>query len=429
MLNVNNKMYLNKRFTAVDVEFNTMREIVLAHILAHSYQIADTHIEDIEFDDVLYISDKHIENRTLLLESNDFREAGVTMARQNFPKRVRTCHAYEFNELSEDLLPYREGINLIVIGYINTIPEHIFENIKNFFGSTMNIVIFGDPLVDAPENNSYFMPYLSNASVTIKLEYDSYRKSDKKKINNTLIKLRKDVTSLVDITNSNHVNVKTTSVIDVDSIIDYINNFNNLVVLPKRFYAIVNSRIFQSATQRSNLNFEVGDQFILKHTWTFKQDGKNYVVPPLVLIRLMNIKGELNISGHRCIVCDVSVKDPNTDNPPMLVMDAVIDYTDYLFSFDQSQHPDNMEDYNDIVANINRFNSIIHDSSVAKVMFCNCVTSDMAKYYDSKYTLAYIETIERDGYYSSDFNWYKIFCNTLDGIDIVVTDEFTDVTY
>lgn len=425
MLNINNKMYLNKRFTAVDVEFNTMPEIVLAHILAHAYSIADTHIEDIEFDDVLYIADTHIQNGTLLLESNDFREAGVTIQRSNFPKRVRCCHAFEFNELNEDILPYREGVNLVVIGYINTIPEHIFTNIQNFFGSSVNYVVFGDPIIDAPEHNSYFMRYLTNSSVSIRLDYDSYRKSDKKKINNTLFKLRRDVTDTSDITASNHVSITSSSSISIPDIANFLNSRENLVVVPKRLYPKIQSMLYQYITSRSLLDLQPGDVYLLKNTWTCKQGNIRYVVPPLTTVRIMKIYNQVFIQNHRCFVCDVSLEDPNGQF--VLMNNVVIDFTDYLFDFDARQHPENLEDYDDIVRNINQFNTTIHDSSVMKIMFSGCITSDMIKYYPSKATRAYIETIGRDAYYTTDFNWYKIFCNTTELMDIVFTQEFIEI--
>lgn len=425
MLNINNKMYLNKRFTAVDVDFNTMPEIVLAHILAHAYCIADTHIEDIEFDDVLFISDTYISNNTLLLESNDFKEAGVTIQRSNFPKRVKCCHAHEFNELNDDLMTYKDGFNLIVIGYINTIPEHIFTNIQNFFGSHINYVVFGDPIIDAPEHNSYFMRYLTNSSVSIRLDYDLYRKSDKKKINNTLFKLRRDVTDTTDITTSNNVSVTSTSTINISDIVDFLNSKYNLVVVPKRLHPKINSLVYQFITSRSSLDLQPGDKYILKTTWTCVQDGKRYVIPPLTTVRILKIYNQLFIQNHRCFICDVSVEDDN--NNFMIINNAVIDFTDYLFEFDASQHPENLEDYDDIVRNINQFNSSIHDSSIMKIMFTGCVTSDMMKYYPSRATRAYIETIGRDAYYTTDFNWYKIFCNTTEFMDIVFTQEFIEI--
>ena len=425
MLNINNKMYLNKRFTAVDVEFNTMPEIVMAHILAHAYSIADTHIEDIEFDDVLFISDTKIENDILLLESNDFREAGVTIQRSNFPKRVRCCNAYEFNELNEDIMNYREGVNLIVIGYMNTIPERIFTNIQNFFGSHVNYVIFGDPIIDAPEHNSYFMRYLTNSSVSIKLEYDQYRKSNKKKINNTLFKLRRDMTDTSDITISNNVAVSSTHVINISDIAAFLDEPNNLVVVPKRLHPKINSMLYQFIHSRSKLDLEVGDTYLLKYTWTCKQGENRYVVPPLTTVRIMSIYNQLFIQNHRCFVCDVSLEDQNGNF--VIMNEVVIDFTDYLLEFDSHQHPENLEDYDDIVRNINQFNSTIHDSSVMKIMFAGCINSDMIKYYPSKSTRAYIETIGRDAYYTTDFNWYKIFCNTTELIDIIFTQEFSEI--
>lgn len=426
MLNVNNKMYLNKRFTVVDVEFNTMFEIALAHILAHVYAIADTHIDDIEFDDVLFVSDRIVPNH-LLLESNDFKEAGVTMQRSNFPKRVRTISAYEFNELRDEMAGYREGVNLVVIGFVNTIPEHIFTNIMEFFGRGVNYAIFGDPIIDAPEYNSYFMRHLTNASISVRLEYDSYRVSDKKKINNTLAKLRKDVSSLSEITTSNHVNITGSNTININRIAEYLSEPRSAAIVPKRLYSKVNSLLFQNIKSRSSLDLQIGDEYYTKYNWVFTQDRTTHVIPPLTKITILQIYSQLFVQKHRCFVCDISIEE---FEKPLIVKNAVIDFTDYLFNFDQQQHPENIEDFDDIVQNINIFNQNIYDATVLKIIFSPLLTSDMSKYYyPMSKIISYIETIERDTYYSTDFNWYKHFCNALDQIDIVVTDEFTEIAY
>ena len=430
MLNVNNKMYLNKRFVVADVEFNTMFEIALAHILAHAYAIADTHIEDIEFDDVLFISDRSLD-RCTLLESNDFKEAGVTMQRSNFPKRVKTVSAYEFNELTDDLAGYKEGVNLVIIGFINTIPEHIFNNIIQFFGRGVNFVIFGDPIIDAPEHNSYFTRYLTNASVSVRLEYDDYRISGVKKINNTLFKLRRDVTSLTEITASNHVSMNSRTTFSLENMRHYMFDHEdgelNTIVVPKRWYSIVSSSLYEYVRSRSSLDFQVGDEFYVKYTWIFEQDDHKYIIPPMTKITILQIFNQLFVQKHRCFVCDILVK---TEDQDVIVRNAVIDFTDYMFNFDSSKHPENIEDFEDILNNINVFNQHIYDATVLKVVFAPVLTSDMCKYcYPTTATFAWIETIERDAYYSSDFNWYKIFCNTTRNIDIVVSDEFTDISF
>lgn len=426
MLNVNNKMYLNKRFAVIDVEFNTMFEIALAHILAHTYSIADTHIEDIEFDDVLFISDRPTE-KYLLLESNDFKEAGVTMQRSNFPKRVRAVSAYEFNEVNDDLEKYRDGNNLIIIGFVNTIPEHIFNNIVNFFGRMVNFAVFGDPIIDAPEHNSYFTRYLTNASISVKLEYDDYRISDIKKINNTLFKLRKDVTSVSDITASNHVHFSSCTDICVTDINEFLEKDpKNVVVVPKRWYSLVNSFLFEFATSRSSLDFQMGDIYYTKYPWIFEEKDEKFAIPPLTKITILNIYNQLFVQKHRCFICDILL-EYNGDKK--IVQNTVIDFTDYMFNFDASRHPENMEDFDDMVQNINVFNQHIYDSSVLKILFKPVLTSDMSKYaFNVDSITAYIETIERDSYYNNDFNWYKIFCNTLKDINVVTSDEFVDVT-
>lgn len=419
MLNINNKIYLNSRFTAADVDLNVMLETVVTHILTHSYSIADTHIEDIEFDDVLFISDRHIDGRTLLLESSDFKETGVTMQRSNFPKRIRCCNAVEFNEITEDLDIYKDGVNLVIVGFLNVIPEHIVDNILDFYGSFSNIVVFGDPIVDAPEHNNYFMKYLTNASISVKLDYDNFRLSDKKKINNTLFKLRKDVSDVSEITNSNYVSVNHRSEVDLSECCNSLLN-GETVVVPKRHYAHVNSLILQHLTSNVKLDFQPGDILLSKYIWLVSQDGNKYVIPPLTNIRIVNIHNQVFIQDHRCFICDVSIEKEGS--VPLIINKAVIDFTDYLLNFEPTYFPDNLEDFEDIMK-YNQFDTNIHDATVLKVIFCKCFTTDMTKYYNSSVTNAFVELIERDILYSTDFNYYKLFARTTDRINLVISDE------
>lgn len=424
MININNKIFLNRRRAAMEVDFNMIPEAIVSHILSHSYGIGDTHIDDIEFDDVLFISDRHINGNNLLLESNDFREAGVTMQRSNFPKRVRTCHATIFDEITDETADMFQDVNLVIIGFVNIIPEHICNNILNFIGNKISVVLFGDSLIDSPEHNNYFMKHLTNASLSIKIDYDNYRLSDKKKINNTLFKLRKDVQNLSDITNSNHVSVTSSNVINIADVTNQLLSNNATVILPKRHYAHVNGLVYQNITSRTKLDFQPGDVFLTKFPWLVEEDGKKYIIPPLVTVRIMLVKNQLFINNHRCFVCDVVVEK---DSAAVLIAhNVVIDFTDYILNFDSELFPDNLEDYEDIMK-FNQFESHLHDSKILKVMFSKCVSSDMPKYFDSDNTVSYIETIERDSFYHTDFNWYKMFARTKENINIIVTDEFIDV--
>ena len=433
MLNINNKIYLNKRFSVYQVELNSMNEIALAHILAHAYSIVDTHIDDIEFDDVLFITDTTPTD--LLLESSDFKEAGVTMQRSNFPKRIRTTSAYNFNNITDEHQAYKAGVNLVVVGFINTIPEHIFSNIMELFGRGVNYAVFGDSIVDAPESNSYFMRYLTNSSVSVRLDYDNCRISDKKKINNTLSKLRKDLNNLSEITSSNYVSLTSLNTIDIPTIANYLEDKTleheylvNTVVVPKRFYGKVNSLYYRFMTSKSSLDLTIGDSFYVKHHWTVEQNKNKYVIPPLTKITILQIGRQAFIQGHRCYLCDLAIEDPSGEGKPLIVNSAAIDFTDYISNFSRDDHPENWDDFEDLLKNVDYYQRI-HDSDILKIIFAPILNSDMTKYYRPVgKTLAYIEMIERS-YYSSDTNWYKLFAHTIDKIDIIFSDEFTDITY
>lgn len=423
MITINNKLYINKKFTAMDADLNMMREIVVTHALSHAYAICDSHIDNIEFDDVLYISDVHIPNNTLLLESTDFRETGVTMSRSNFPKRVSTMHYAIFNDITDNpaLEGLRENVNLLIVGFVNTIPEHIFNNIMEVFGSQPSVIIFGDPLVDSPENNNYFMKYMTNTSIGVSLDYDNYRLSDKKKINNTLLKLRKDISNLGDITNSNYVSLRMANDIVVNDVVDELLQKGASVVLPKVHYAKVNSLVYSYITSRNRLDFEPGDTFLVRYPWLAMANDTVYIIPPMTVVKIMMIHNQIFINSHRCFVCDIVIENDNGN--PLLIKSAIIDFTDYIMNYDPTMFPENMEDFEDILK-YNLFDTQIHDAHVLKVLFCKTLTPDMAKYYDSDVTTAYIETIDRDVMYPSDFNWYKIFARTKENINIIVADEF-----
>lgn len=433
MLIENNKIHLNKRFSCVEVDFNTIPEVILAHILNHIYNFEITSCEDMNFDNVLFITDKALPKNThhITLESTDFKECGNTnINRMYFPKRITTANAYEFIEDFTDI-DYSDK-TLIVIGFINNINEEVFETIKRKF-TGIQIVAFGDPIVDNPENANYHMRYLTNASSLIKTEYDTSKLSTKKKLNNTLMRFRKDNMTLSDISNSNVVTIEHTSRVDINKIDDFLETDPlNTVVVPKRMYTELNSMLYEKRYYETNLDLQEGRYYYTKyHTALYDKEGVPFILPPMSKVQIGFIhRSIINTDGNKIVLCDLFLDNGKGEGPDSyeIIEDVQIDFLDYVMNFSPEMHTSNMEDYE--LINELYFNDrpmFIRSPRVMKLLPFRIVVSEQCKYFVSNCTLSFIESIERHSAYKTDTSWYKHFATTLNELYIITSDEFDKI--
>lgn len=430
MIVANDKMYMYRRLTAVDAELNIKSSTIVAHLLAHSYAVALNMNVPIDFR-CLYITCDFSANGVMTIDPEQFQLAlnGVKVIDQ--PINITCENAWNFmdqeciNRWSADT-----GYQQVIIGPINLIPEIILQTILECFPHA-EIFMYGDPLVDSPEYYNQHMNYLSNACLTVKVDYGVNRISEKKKVNNVLTKMRKDNTQLGDLSINTSVSVNNDNNINYVFIKQYLEEDpNSCVIVPKRLFAELNSALFYDTYGRDDLNPQIMETFLLKYPYTFRGnvtfpngDKVNITFPmsAMTQFRIVQIYSNVvnNYNNREYIRVDIQLMDGT------ILYDIMIDLDDFYLQFNPEFHPGNLEQFRTIQQTCEQTPTYFEfDPNSMKMCISRMITSDQAKYFRSTKTLDYIELIERESHFGTDSNWFKHFCNTLDEIDIIYCDEF-----
>ena len=421
MLIINNKMFLNRQLIAAEVDANTKHRVALAHILTYTHSNV-LNMKDSDFDNVLLITDRYIsDDGYVRLDYADFQDTGFNISKMQFPKTVKTVHMGEFNTKIDAHQAYKDQYDVIVIGFVNTIPESVFDNIYDTFRSKV-LVLFGDPILDSSENGHWFMRYLTNKSLSIKSEYDSNRISDKKKINNFLFKIRKDTENLFENSTSLNVGINRKDDIDIYSMVQKIDEGDTVIVVPKRISGIVKSRIYEYRNETDDLTLDFDTILYLRRPWTFEVNNQRMIAPPLTKIKIANVKGVWQADdGTQLLGVDILIYSDDKDFS--MVKDVLIDYTDFILQFSYTEHPNNQELFH-IAIHVVRVSDIMDDMDIMKVTPDLVFTCEDCKYFEIGRTIAYIESVEKEVYFETDSHYYNYFCNTLDNIEIIWSEEF-----
>ena len=275
------------------------------------------------------------------------------------------------------------------------------------------------------------MKLLTNASHNLKIDPDKFRVSDSKKVNIALNKLRKDATELNQLTNSSSIHVDYTDIVDISEIEEFLTtNEDSLVIVPKRFFSNINSRLWTS-TRESTININAGDIFYTRYPFTLI-NGKNVeVIPAMSKVRIViDNNRKTHISGRDCKLYDVifTFKREFEDVEVSISgRDVLVDFSAFLLNFSPDYHPGNMEEYDEVFGNMEQYDfNVVLDPTILTLVPYRIVFSEDAKYSKSMNTLSYIERNERNLGYRSDTSWYKHFCKTLDNIYIKYADDFTE---
>lgn len=421
MLIINNKMFLNRQLIAAEVDANTKHRVALAHILTYTHSNV-LNMKDSDFDNVLLITDRYVsDDGYIRLDYADFQDTGFNASKMQFPKTVKTVHMGEFNTKIDAHQVYKDQYDVIVIGFVNTIPESVFDNIYDTFRSKV-LVLFGDPILDSSENGHWFMRYLTNKSLSIKSEYDSNRISDKKKINNFLFKIRKDTENLFENSTSLNVGISRKDDIDIYSMVQKIDEGDTVIVVPKRISGIVKSRIYEYRNETDDLTLDFDTILYLRRPWTFEVNNQRMIAPPLTKIKIANVKGVWQADdGTQLLGVDILIYSDDKDF--LIVKDVLIDYTDFILQFSYTEHPNNQELFQ-IALDAVRMSDIKDDMDIMKVTPDLVFTCEDCKYFEIGRTIAYIESVEKEVYFETDSHYYNYFCNTLDNIEIIWSEEF-----
>lgn len=426
MLRKNTKLFLSRRFVGCNMDFNMTPSSIIGEMLAQYFQLEIQNSTNPDFSKVLYISDLCHPDNTVMIHQEHFQDTEVATEaeRLSFPIHIDSLHYGIFSQSEDYQMSLRSKYSVIIIGPINTIPEEIFDSICTLFADKL-VIFFGDSLVSANEYQNYHLRYLSNATYSLRYEYDDRRISRIKKINSVLYKLRKEKTQIEDLSTSQHVTLGYQDTIDTGNILHYFQEHpQNTVIVPRRCFAHTMSACYISEYGDA-LDMTEGLTYYLKDPWLYQDEqGNPAILPAMSPIQIGNVQGEYfhPETGRHYITATMLLETGKQDKPFLILPDCAIDMTSYVSQFVMQEHPSNYEEFQ--IAERLFYMTEEPDYTVLHLTPFRLVVGEEAKRFLSHATLCYMESLERDLHYRSDRAWFKYFVRTKERIDIIHCDEF-----
>ena len=256
----------------------------------------------------------------------------------------------------------------------------------------------------------------------LKLSYRSSLFPDDWIITSITFKIRKDTENLFENSTSLNVGINRKDDIDIYSMVQKIDEGDTVIVVPKRISGIVKSRIYEYRNETDDLTLDFDTILYLRRPWTFEVNNQRMIAPPLTKIKIANVKGVWQADdGTQLLGVDILIYSDDKDF--LMVKDVLIDYTDFILQFSYTEHPNNQELFQ-IALDAVRMSDIKDDMDIMKVTPDLVFTCEDCKYFEIGRTIAYIESVEKEVYFETDSHYYNYFCNTLDNIEIIWSEEF-----
>jgi len=426
MIEISEKISINKTVNVVLCEMNTKVEKIVADILVTLHHI-DPNVFLNGVSNILFITSESHDAKETTIDLKYFDEKIFTTA----PK-IPTVSAYKIDIEGGISSRFFQSYEIIIMGFFNCMSENIYSTVRNK-NTGKKIFLFLDNLIDAPEYNNDFTRYSVNANMLMSHVSDEFRLSEKKRLNVFLGRLRKQnvdfsqmnqIPSMVSLSYGKSISTKL-----IDSFLS--DHPTGLVVVPRRFLSYVNSYFKED----NSLDFNPGDLLYNKYPYVFESKNKGQVITIPAMSKIEIIKPGpdivLELDGYETIgrKCDIKITYETEEyEKHILVYDAVIDFLSYLLNFDPESHPDSMEYFEKITSIIPQMNFREHnkDSTILTLVPYRIVSSDIPKYVTVDSILSFIETMERDIMYVTDSSYYKHFCKVKNYVEVVYSEEFTD---
>ena len=431
MIQGNKKIYFNRSQYIIETEFHTDTRKIIADILEMLYydEIVEYGI-NLDFSNIVYISNK-ARYAEMIEIPKEFFEEFQNLQNIEFPVKVFAvppAYLLKQNALF--------NFNVIIMGFINNIHPKYYDIVSRY--STSKIVLFGDPLIDAPEYNNYHMRLLTNAAYQQKLEPDLFRNSDKKRINIALNKFRKESFDLGSISSNSCVNLNYDSQLNTQILDDYINESqDNWVIIPKHTIAKINSLMWLSK-KSARLDINMQDIFYTKYPFVLESyDGESITIPALSKVYILLDNHDVqrsNHNGHICKSYSVMFEYKNKDGKIVKIQNlppVYIDYYSFLMGFDPELHGENHDEYIEMITFMDQIKEVgVIDDNILEIVPFRILTPEICKYVPIPNLLVYFEVEDRNINYLYDY-WYKQLATTLNTINIRYMEVFRndDIMY
>ncbi len=411
------KKIIPYRVTTVAVEMNLKLEKIVGQILSIPTMYDTNIFRDGNTSSVLFISSHHY-SPTQLQIPRAFAEFDF----QTDCLIVDTVSAYDFLNMT-DTEKYRlSNYSIILVGFINCIPENILSNIINSVGSQL-LYVFGDRLVDSLEIGDYTTRYLSDMQYSIKTDSASGDLvSSKKRMSSLIKKLResKYTTGGKDdafdgVTIKNDISIYSS---EIDS---YLKD-GGYVVVPKRFIATTNSLIYGD----TDIGPHIGATVFNLVPYVYQTNDVKLIIPPMTPITVINVGQMYESNGILIKTVDMMCDINGINN---VLMGVPVNYTSYLLQFDPNMQISNLEEYKYILYNAKStsYGESNHDFNFMYISPYRLMSSTYIKYCEPDNLLCCIESITRSDLYSQDTSYFNSVCRVTNSLNLRFNYEFNEV--
>lgn len=412
MYNEQVKTTLSESLIVVDTEITMKKKYILENILSYLFKDdIEKYKVSVSLTNVLYITDGY-DTEPLTV---DFNGSKLHIDTKSFLRYTKeTFDEKEFKDLY-----YNKSI--IIIGCINRMDPKIVNGIVSLFTSHL-IVLYGDTSLSyQDEFKSFYSNLFTNTKLDISENYTpEIFDINKKKIYNVVSKIRKGVEPNK-LSISSIFNLIESNKIDIRDIETFIENEDNVVVVPDVYYNSINSSLYYSKNGKTDLTPSMTTEFYNIYPIILKDVKGNWdIIPPFSkLLVPSDPMGEPYFMDNG-IYIDISISYNNK-----IYYSVPFDFGFYINNFSQDEHPEHEDEYN-IINNVEKHfkGSVLNYTTIKAIPF-KVLRSLYVKQEKFKNIRVYDLLIPPVSYQSLvNNNLYSSICTASDSIEIVSSINF-----
>ena len=428
MINKIDKVFYHKRTECLSVPWNIKyRKIIIDTITLISknmrFNVEErNYLNTIRF--CAFLTDITEEER-IVITKDEFDDLDIS---SDITVSIYPIWEYGVFEVDEITINrFARNFDFYLVGSLNLVDSSVIDNIRAIL-PWQSMIYYGDPFLDSPEYNNSTAKYLTNAAYELKDNLDTNKKSQNRKVNVTLTKLRADADDILStISISNSISVLRVNEININDVIDFIDrNKDGVVCVPRRLYSNVINDVWYNKGYDMSLSMNNGSTYYVKYPFIAKtEDGRIVTIKPMDTVRFMNVDDAAFLyNGHECYKCNINAYDKD-GNFIAYFKDIIFDRSDYLLSFNNDNFDyDNIDEFEVVNKLLNEESYVNLGNEILCVTPFRIVYPELTKYFSCEKVFAYIEYVERNVTIRSDTNWFKYVCSATEEIDIRYTDEF-----
>lgn len=268
-------------------------EVVISNILCNRNELINSILYDMKLtkNDIIIIDDQYIKGLEVKEEMKMYEDVLVDIG--------------DIIE-NKDKLIYDKKIPIVY--FINRIPKDVFEFICAKFNNSEKIVIVGDPMLNSPELNNYFMNLLSKYNYQYELNVSRKLDRDICSLLNKVIAKKFKLISITTII-SNYKNLKFSESEYVN--LNDPNNYDcDFMVVPKHLYTELNAE-YRKSKGINNTYLNPNDKVLVELDFILKTNNRNYRIPRG---SILSIKGRIDTTGDFStkidkVKCDIIIPE------------------------------------------------------------------------------------------------------------------------